>query len=68
MTKIGESTITVESSTLVLDNKSLKATQGEVYSFRMDSTQTRTTVKEGARDSESAAPAKPSLKDRLKFD
>lgn len=68
MTKVGESTITVESSTLVLDNKSLKATQGEVYSFRMDSTQTRTTVKEGARDSESAAPAKPSLKDRLKFD
>ena len=68
MTKVGESTITVESTSLVLDNKSFKATQGEVYSFRMDSTQTRTTLKEGSKDSESSAPAKPSLKDRLKFD
>jgi len=68
MTKVGESTITVESSALILDNKSLKATQGEVYSFRMDSTQTRTTVKEGSRESNTSAPAGPSLKDRLKFD
>jgi hypothetical protein len=68
MTKVGESTITMESSTIVLDNKSLKAMQGDVYSFRIDSTQARATVREGSREVDSAAPAKPSLKERLKFD
>ncbi len=68
--KVGETTVTVESTSLVLDTKVVKATPGEVYSFRVESAQTRvkSSVRESTKDGESTAPAKPSLKDRLKFD
>jgi hypothetical protein len=70
LSKIGESTITVESSGVFLDNKAFKATQGEVFSFRMDSVQTRfsNSVPAGFKEGEAPASTKPSLKERLKFD
>jgi hypothetical protein len=70
MTKVTEGSIVVESNKLRFDSLPVKMTQGEAYSFRIDSSQTRSTSvsRQSVRDANEPSNQKPSLKDRLKFE
>ena len=70
MTKITEGSIVVESNKLRFESLPVKMTQGEVYSFRIDSSQARSTSvsRQSIRDASEPTTQKPSLKDRLKFE